>query len=358
MARDRDAWEVFQSGGDPTGVQAEIVKSWRRSQWNGVDPGGLEVRHAEVDPESAFVRTAAPVLSHMADVLTGSSTCLALADLSGNLSWRWVSEPSLGRTLDRFQFDKGARFGEEHIGTNGLGSSLQSGHLAMVVGREHYKEALHGWACAAAPVIHPITRRACGAVNVTCRATDANQLLRMAVRLLADEVRSALYSASTAKQRRLLDAFVSYRAATTRPVITLYDHIMIADEAATALNLEQSGLWAAVREAGPWATVIRLSGAVTARMYPVTPGRLTDGVVLVLLTAKPSNGRHGELVRAGAAADPHPPGLSPIERAEAEIVCNVLAECEGNKSAAAARLGISRGTLYQKLRRYHPLGGS
>ncbi|HEX2298493.1 MAG TPA: helix-turn-helix domain-containing protein [Pseudonocardiaceae bacterium] len=32
-----------------------------------------------------------------------------------------------------------------------------------------------------------------------------------------------------------------------------------------------------------------------------------------------------------------------------------LAACAGSKSASAARLVISRGTLYQKLRRYRPL---
>jgi transcriptional regulator of acetoin/glycerol metabolism len=355
MTRDRDAWEIFQSGGDPSGVQGEIVKSWRRSQWSGVNPERLEIGHIEIDDECAFVRTAAPVLAHLADDLVGSSTCLALADLNGNLSWRWVSESSLTRALDRFEFDKGARFAEEHVGTNGIGISLESGRLAVVVGKEHFKEPLHGWACAAAPVIHPITRRPCGAVNVTCRATDANQLLRMAARLLADEVRSALYSASTAWQRRLLDAFVTYRAATTRPVIALHDHIMIADEAATALNLDQHSLWAAVREAGPSATMIHVSGTVTARLFPVTPGRLTDGVVLLLLAGKPSDGRRVEGVRAGAPAIP-PPGLGPIERAEAEIIRNVLVECGGNKSSAAARLGISRGTLYQKLRRYRLVG--
>jgi transcriptional regulator of acetoin/glycerol metabolism len=351
----RDAWEAFQSGGDPAGVPAEIVKSWRRSRWSGVHPERVEVGHVEIDTESAFVRTAAPVLSRMSDLLVDTSTCLALADTSGNLIWRWASEPMLTRNLDRLEFDRGARFGEEHAGTNGLGISLESGGIAVVVGEEHYKQAFHGFACAAAPVIHPITRRPCGAINVTCRAADANQFLQVAVRSLVNGVRSTLYSASTAKQRRLLDMFLTYRAATTRPVVALHDHIVIADETAATLNLDQSNLWSAVREAGPAATVIRLSGTVSARLYPVTPGRLADGVVLELRAGVLPDGRRGAGNRAGAPAGPHASGLNPIEQAEAEIIWNVLAECQGNKSAAAAQLGMSRGTLYQKLRRYRSL---
>ncbi|MFC0554755.1 helix-turn-helix domain-containing protein [Planotetraspora thailandica] len=358
MTRPRNAWEAFQSGGEPDGVSGDIIKSWRRSQWSGVDPERLDVGHVEVGEESSFVRIAAPVLTRMADVLVGSSTCLALADLSGNLNWRWVSEPSLARALDRYQFEKGARFGEEHVGTNAIGVSVESRQVAMVVGEEHFKEPLHSWACAAAPVVHPITRRLVGAIDVTCKASDANHFLKMVARMLADEVSSALYSASTARERRLLDAFVNYRATANGPVITLYDHVMIADEAATALKLDQKSLWATVRAAGPAATLIRLSGTVSARMRTLTPGTLADGVVLILGGAIPDR----RLARPIAAAAPsdhqHPPGLTPIERAEAEIITNVLIECEGNKSAAASRLGISRGTLYQKLRRYRLDGSS
>ena len=37
------------------------------------------------------------------------------------------------------------------------------------------------------------------------------------------------------------------------------------------------------------------------------------------------------------------------------MIVATLAGCAGSTSASAARLGISRGTLHQELRRYRPL---
>jgi transcriptional regulator of acetoin/glycerol metabolism len=44
--------------------------------------------------------------------------------------------------------------------------------------------------------------------------------------------------------------------------------------------------------------------------------------------------------------------LTPLERAESSVIATVLAECGGNKSAAAKELGLSRTALYAKLRTY------
>jgi transcriptional regulator of acetoin/glycerol metabolism len=62
-------------------------------------------------------------------------------------------------------------------------------------------------------------------------------------------------------------------------------------------------------------------------------------------------------------AEPNAPGggrrmrtdvgpLGPIEQAEYDVIRSVLRDVEGNKSEAAERLRISRGTLYERLRRY------
>ncbi|WP_206078064.1 helix-turn-helix domain-containing protein [Prauserella endophytica] len=135
------------------------------------------------------------------------------------------------------------------------------------------------------------------------------------------------------------------RSASAGPVVTLDRQTMIVEDDAAELGLDRPTLWAAVLEAGPSASELALADGLRARLYPVTPGRLEDGVVLVLTRGS---------VQSGGQFDPGGTGnLGPLEQAEVRVITDTLAECGGNKSEAAARLGISRGTLYQRLRRYH-----
>jgi DNA-binding NtrC family response regulator len=51
-------------------------------------------------------------------------------------------------------------------------------------------------------------------------------------------------------------------------------------------------------------------------------------------------------------APPPPPGLTPAELAERQRILEVMAEEGGNQSRACKRLGMSRGTLIERLKRY------
>jgi transcriptional regulator of acetoin/glycerol metabolism len=213
------------------------------------------------------------------------------------------------------------------------------------VGAEHYTQPWHAWACAASPVVHPVTRRIVGAVNVACRAQDANHLLQVVLRSLVNGVQTALRDAASTRERRLVDAHLRHRSV-PGPVVALDRQTLIVNDSAASLNLDRATLWAAVQEAGPTARQVPVTAELVALPHPVTPGRLDDGVVL-LLRQRPAGAS-----APGGQHDESAASMGPLEMAERQVIVDTLAACNGNKSEVAERLGISRGTLYQRLRRY------
>jgi sigma-54 dependent transcriptional regulator, acetoin dehydrogenase operon transcriptional activator AcoR len=273
-------WERFQAGEEPTDVAPEVLTSWRRSRLHGVDPEHVDVPFTDADPDTRLARIAVPILSRMAELLTGDGSCLALSDERGSVLWRWVSEPSLRSTLDELSVVEGFCFDEEFIGTNGLGTALETGRIALVRGSEHFVQRFHHVTCVAAPIRHPVTRRTVGAVNVTCRAEHTNPLLTVVVETLVEEIRAALRQAASHRERLLLDAFLAARRRGVGPVAIVGEDVLITDAAAAALELDHRDLWDEVRTLPEHGTVEL--GTVRAEVEVLRDGSTTTGALLTV----------------------------------------------------------------------------
>ena len=173
--------------------------------------------------------------------------------------------------------------------------------------------------------------------------------MKLALRHVIDEVQTALSRASQARHRRLMEAHLRVKAGTRAAVVTLDRHTMIADGTGPAIG-ERAAIWALLEHAGPGAAEVALPAGGRARVVHVDRAEFTAGCSLVVghvdaasFTQAPLRGD----VPAAAAAS-----LGPLEAAEREIIAGILHECDGNKSDAADRLQISRGTLYERIRRY------
>ena len=220
-----------QSGGTAGLARPEIVDSWRRSRLSGVNPDAVTIVPGEVFLDSRIAKVAIPVLGAMADILIGAKTSLLLSAPDGTMLWRWSENTGLSALLDRRSAVVGTRWNEDIVGTNGLGTALETTRPVMISGSEHFSASLHEFTCAGAPIRHPITRRVAGVLSVTSLVKDASPLMAPTLIKLVREVEEQLYSDSTLRERELLHHFLAERRHGRNAVVAVSEDVVIANKA-------------------------------------------------------------------------------------------------------------------------------
>jgi transcriptional regulator of acetoin/glycerol metabolism len=306
--RGPDAWrrtlearEHFLAAGDPDwlppqscGVRREIVLSWRRSLLSGVDATATDLPCDEgAVPPGRLVRAAQPVFDRLADQIAGTQAWAFLADRECRLVRYVVGDPALIPLLEARGAFPGARFGEDVVGTNGLGTAVEQGRPFIVAGSEHFRAYESQATTAGAPVRDPVTRRLVGLVNINCGYELTNGLLLPFVTDLARSVAERMRAQSPPAEQALLDEVIRVSERSAQAVVALSEEIFIANSAALALldtaDYEPLRQWA--RES--WAPDqerertrrLRLGPdlTVTARCRPL-PGSASRRAAVVILT--------------------------------------------------------------------------
>ncbi|HUK68334.1 MAG TPA: GAF domain-containing protein [Streptosporangiaceae bacterium] len=280
---------------DPNAVRKPILASWWRSrQWN-VAADHIELDYLR-DPnlETALARTADPVLRHLHEQLDGQPISIILTDAAGMVLTRMTADHDLERHLDGVKLAPGFSYAEERVGTNGIGTALESGGPAHVFGHEHYAEHLEGLACAGVPIHDPVSGKTVGVIDLTCWRRNADPLLVSLVKSTADQITQALLAAGSSRDLQLLQEYVRACRRTGGIVLALgNDVVMLNDHARRVLDPgDQSALIGLATEAlarqNPGAVSVDLPSGVVARMFcrriSGDPA-FADGVVHVKLMA-------------------------------------------------------------------------
>ncbi len=155
-----------------------VLDSWRRCQLLRVHPDRVDLPYVrEPDDGSRLARAAAPVLGRVTDDLAAEAVSVILTSHDGVVIERAAAEMSILNALDTISLAPGFSLAEEVAGTNGIGTSLETGRPAFIRGGEHYVGMFSGFACAGSPIRDPMTRRVIGAVNLSCRANQSYPLM-------------------------------------------------------------------------------------------------------------------------------------------------------------------------------------
>lgn len=287
----------FDGGFDPDGVDGvvrrEIAASWERSLRAGVDATRLELPYStEVDVDGRLTSCARPVLDQLEAQLSGTAVGVVLTDADGRLLDRRVGEGELRRRLDDICLAPGFSYAEAHAGTNGVGTALEGAASALVVGAEHFTDRLQAFACAGAPVHHPVSRRLVGIVDVTCLEAEANALMSVLAVQAARDIEQVLAERGSLGAREVMAEFQRVCRRSEHPVVALADDFLIANREAQA-RLDANDQEVLRRRAQEWLSMplvaddrlLLSAGPVRLRHRPVPATGHPAGVVVEVVTS-------------------------------------------------------------------------
>jgi transcriptional regulator of acetoin/glycerol metabolism len=277
-------------------VRRPILASWVRSAELLVEPESPELGHESRDyRDSPLLRLAAPIIDTIATELGDEPMSIILCDDEGVVLSRRTGDTSLQQQLDRVWLTPGFSYAERYVGTNGIGTALESLGPAHVFGREHFVAPLGDLACAGAPIRHPVTGKLLGVLDLTCWRKDANAFMITAASMLAHRIEEALLRQAGQRELALLHDYLAACHRSRGAVLAVSDDLLMLNDTARALldPGDQAPLIAAAVEAlasgRAQRIVVDLPSGTTARLHcrPSWPeGRSGSGVLRVQLLAQ------------------------------------------------------------------------
>lgn len=234
------AWarERFLQAGDvpPNRLRDGIAESWRRSRLYAVDSARLDLPYiGDLDTDGPLIRAAQPVLDQLTETLSELAVSLIVTDARGRVLHRRVADRTLMSRLDGLRLAPGFSYAEEHVGTNGIGTALETCRASFVSGSEHFNEQLHALACAAAPIRDHLTGRLVGLLNITGWHKDVMPLMPALAHNAASAIEERLVGLGSERERAIMREFLSIGRKAGRAAVTVGESLILTNRLAADL---------------------------------------------------------------------------------------------------------------------------
>jgi transcriptional regulator of acetoin/glycerol metabolism len=323
---------AFLASGEsaPPGVPEVVAASWQRSARAGVGEQALAITHYDdLDVTSRLVRCAQPVISRLSEETSDLALSIALTDSRARVLSRTDTSRTIGLLLDKVSLSTGFGYAEDSIGTNGIGTVLESGTSVHIQGPEHFVEALQPFACAGAPIRDPLTGRVEGILDISCLIEQSSPLMHSLVRSAARSIQQGLLVDHSQCQQALFDTYLRVDARSNEAVVAVGDSTVMTNTRAQHLLsgedqsvLQEHARFLMARHVAPTDEIALPSGArVRIRGTRIMVGNDIAGLVAVVSALGPTTetglGTDAEPLADYVLPPPHGPfagGSLPLPR--------------------------------------------
>jgi transcriptional regulator of acetoin/glycerol metabolism len=330
------------SGSDVSDV---VSASWQRSLSAGVDPTSSHaIYHEDLDLSGRLVRCSEPVISRLSDEMAGWPMSIVLCDSKARILRRSENERSIGAMLDRVSLAPGFNYGEESIGTNGIGTVFESGKPLFIVGAEHFHEELQAFACAGSPIRDPLTGRVEGVLDISCLSEYSSPLMHSLVRGAARDIEHNLLLDRSRCQQALFEAFVRQDARKRGAVMAVGGTVAMSNSVAQMLfdpaeqwSIQEHARYMMIGQSNPVDQIELVSGKVVhLRGTRITAGNDSAGIIVAVALVSEHSPAHslppvmviplaGSTVQPLSSAVVPAAGVSPLLKRARSGVAEALA---------------------------------
>lgn len=311
MVKRRHADTVLDAVQSPgRAAMSMLVASWRRSLMrHHLDPAkqsqdifvtGSELRVIR-EANETLLNVSQSILDRVFRTVGTAGCCVALADINGVILERRATAQDTADFTSMGLADGGC-WGEDSVGTNGVGTCLYEKQPVTIYRDQHFSERNIGISCMDAPIYDPFGRLVAALDVSNCRRDFSPVMARMTSALVLDAA------------RQIEDAYFCRHFSRDRIVLIHQD----SQAGAAMLAVDQDDIVVGATRAAR--TFLRIDDKILAE------GRSLDQLT----------------------GDKAEPSFIDAERA---VLRQALASVGGNASEAARRLGIGRATLYRRMAR-------
>lgn len=231
----KNDWELFRAAGQtPPHIRSVVRQSWQRCQ------ARAEIAELACAPQlnedalyalwarrRLFRDAARPALERAGHMLAETGAILLLCDEKGVITDDFGDVHVLARGREN-HLQVGGCWDELEIGTNAIGTAIETRRPLQIFGVEHFSEAIQRWNCAAAPITDPVSKALLGLVDISSPADIVRPDAAALSAVLALQIEDRLRLRVMQERQRLGEHLQNCRARWPSDDIVVFDRYGVA----------------------------------------------------------------------------------------------------------------------------------